>query len=1061
MHGWKRAAGMLAAALPGVIAGIGLWLLSRVDLALFHSLATLYCVIVGATICVIGWNARAYLRNGYLLFIIAAWPAAIALDLLHVLLSPAGVGTAARPLVGEELCVGGRLLEAISLIIAPLVMKRRVRPTPVSLAFVAAAALLLLVSLHWGLLPAFRIDGAVPTPFRLVTGLTLTAGFLIATGLLWRRRSGFDAVVFQSLAGALALRAGAEALAVAQPFAGVNAMSGALLARVASQYLVYRGLIQTSVIEPHAILFRELQQRKEKLHTLSARYQAILDAVPDLIVEVDRAKRMTWLNKTARQFFGEGALGREAAEYFEGEQDTYAAVQPLFEGSENVHYVESWQRRQDGEKRLLAWWCRVLKDQEGLPVGALSTARDITDQRRAETALLASQTRFQALFESMTDPVALYEMVYNAAGEPTDYRVLDVNPACERAVGLPRDRIVGATMSSLCGTGTAPHLDIAASVAETGRPVGLSYHHEPRRLHLSVSCFSPEKGKLAAVFADVSERKRVEEAVLKAKEAADAANRAKGEFLANTSHEIRTPMNAIIGMTDLVLETELAPLQREYVAVIRNSAEALLTLINDVLDFSRIEAGQLTLEAIEFGLRDLVGQALASIQIQAGRKGLAVGHEIDVEAPDRLVGDPVRTRQVLINLLANAVKFTHQGRIDLRVTVLSEHQDHVLLEFSVADTGVGVPPEKQGLIFESFQQADGSTTREYGGTGLGLSVSKKLVTLMGGRIWVESAAGRGSVFRFTLPLGRPGATMLPGVGSESVELAGLPVLIVSTSAERVVGLRHLLQSWGAVPTVVDSGPAALVLLDQASQDQQPYELAVFDGQPPELDSFALAEKTRANTRLCGMKTLMLAAVGQRGDAARCRQLGVGGYLAGPIEEQGLRSMIEAVLGAGTDRNAPELITRHSLREARGRLTLLLVESPPGDGEAAPGNPEATPRAQEAAGRLLEKWGHRVSRARGRQGVLAALEQMRFDALLLDVGSPAADGPAICAAIREREERTGGHLPIIAIDAAHATGARPAAGEGLVDARIASPVSPADLATALANLCDRRPRDRAA
>ena len=539
---------------------------------------------------------------------------------------------------------------------------------------------------------------------------------------------------------------------------------------------------------------------------------------------------------------------------------------------------------------------------------------------------------------------------------------------------------------------------------------------------------------LVGIGRDITHLKKVQEEMQNAREAAEAASRAKSEFLANMSHEIRTPLNGVMGMTDLALETDLTQEQREYLETVKMSGDSLLTVINDILDFSKIEAGKIDLEALDFDLRDSLESTLKTLAVRADEKGLELLCEVAPEVPEVVRGDSSRLRQIVVNLVGNAIKFTDSGEIAVKVQVEARDGTECVCRFTVADTGVGIPEDKRELIFKPFSQADTSTTRKYGGTGLGLTISTRLVQMMGGKIWVESEVGRGSQFHFTVRLEAADAKEIKlGTIAPPELLRGVKVLVVDDNRTNRRILEGMLLRWHMKPIAVDCAAAALTQLSAALGAGEPYPLILTDMHMPEMDGFALIEQIRQRPELSAATIMMLTSAGHRGDAARCQELGVAAYLLKPIRQSELREAVARVLGAREQEGAIPLITRFSLQETRepgACLRVLLAED--------------NLVNQRLAVRLLEKRGHRIVVASTGLEALQALDKESFDLVLMDVQMPEMDGLEATAAIREKEKGSGLHQAVVALTAHAMKGDREKCLAAGMDGYLTKPIRPQEL-----------------
>jgi PAS domain S-box-containing protein len=691
---------------------------------------------------------------------------------------------------------------------------------------------------------------------------------------------------------------------------------------------------------------------------------------------------------------------------------------------------------------------KIAKDDLELRVQARTEElqSEVKERMRAEESLSEERKVLRALIDNVPD----FMYVKDA-----DCRFLLANLAVARQMGAktPEELLGKSDFDFYPPELAATFYEDEQNVIRSGQAVvnreekGVDSHGNESEIMTTQVPLRDKNGRvtgLVGIGHDITHLKKAQEEMKMAREAAEAASRAKSEFLANMSHEIRTPLNGVMGMTDLALETDLTPEQREYLETVKMSGDSLLTVINDILDFSKIEAGKIDLEAIDFNLRNDLETTLRTLALRADEKGLELMCEVAPEVPEIVRGDSNRLRQILMNLVGNAIKFTDHGEIAVKVQVESKEGLDSLCHFTVADSGIGIPEDKRELIFMPFSQADSSTTRKYGGTGLGLTISTRLVQMMGGKIWVESEVGRGSQFHFTTRLGAADSKKIKvGTIAPPELLRGVKVLVVDDNRTNRRILDGMLVCWQMKPTSVEGGREALAELSAAREAGEPYRLILTDMHMPLMDGFALVEQIRNSPELSTATIMMLTSAGHRGDAARCQELGMSAYLLKPIRQSELREAVARVLGASRQEGAIPLVTRFSLQDARepnAFLSVLIAED--------------NLVNQRLAVRLLEKRGHQVAVAATGIEALKALEKEKFDLVLMDVQMPEMDGLEATMAIRQKEKGSGFHQPIVALTAHAMKGDREKCLAAGMDGYLTKPIRPQELDHLLATYLPR-------
>jgi len=779
-------------------------------------------------------------------------------------------------------------------------------------------------------------------------------------------------------------------------------------------------------------LKREIAERKwakEVIKDSQALYSSLVENLPVHVLRKDANGQFTFANQSFCDLLGkplEEIRGKSDFDFYSEElarkyrRDDERVLQTgeLFEAVE--------ENKTDGETCYVQVMKSAVRDAGGKAVGIQVIFWDVTEREKAETALEHERYLLHALMDNLP---------HNIYFKDTQSRFIRINRAMSRYFDLKG--VSDALGKTDCDFFTGEHAQQAMAdeqeIIRSGQPI-LDKEEKETWSDGHITWVSTSKlplrspnGEIIGTFGisrDITDRKLAAEQLQAAKEAAEVASRAKSDFLATMSHEIRTPMNGIIGMLDLLLNAGPTPQQRVYLDLASQSAETLLRLLNDILDFSKIEAGKFELEMVAFALRDTLGDTLHTLAGRATEKGLELTYRIPPDVPDGLVGDPGRLCQVIINLTGNAIKFTEEGEIVVEVQTDALLDSDVRLHFTVRDTGLGIPPEKQRVIFESFRQADSSMTRRYGGTGLGLAISSHLVELMQGRMWVESEVGEGSVFHFVALFSlHEDVPVEPAAELET--LSGLRVLVVDDNGTNRLILEEMLNNWGMKPTAVDSGQAALIEMGKAVGVGEPFRLALLDVMMPQMDGFALAEQIRKNPGLSETPLIMLSSAGSPGSNARCRQLGIDHCLIKPVKQSELLDSIIAVLRVATaDEVTPQAADRERPDNVQS-LRILLAE----DGLVN----------QKVAVSLLEQRGHRVTVANNGREALAALDREAFDVVLMDVQMPTMDGFEATGIIRRKEEISDAHMPIIAMTAHAMKGDRERCLEAGMDGYIPKPI----------------------
>jgi two-component system, sensor histidine kinase and response regulator len=809
----------------------------------------------------------------------------------------------------------------------------------------------------------------------------------------------------------------------------------------AADYLV-KDVFDVSRLE-HSIRYAlERQRLSKELELEQYLLRSLLENLPDNIYFKDRDSKFIRISRAMADWFNldnpSDAVGKTDEDFFTDEHAAQARADEveLMDQDEPVLDKVEKETWPDGRTTWVSTSKLPLRDRDNKVVGTFGVSRDITAQQEALNALSQSERLNRQIVDTALDAFV---------GMDAEGTIIDWNPQAEVIFGWKPEEALGQTLSDTI----IPERFRDAHVAglkrflETGEGSVIQRRLELVALHKSGHEFpvevtiSPIRDADSCIFSafvhDITNRKQAEKELRESKEAAESANQAKSDFLANMSHEIRTPMNAVIGMTELVLDTELTQSQNEYLGMVRDSADSLLSLINDILDFSKIEAGKLQLDSAVFSIRDTLGDTLRSLSVRAHREELELACHIDPAVPDALVGDPSRLRQVVVNLVGNAIKFTQRGEVIVHVEVDQKDDQSALLHFAVADTGIGIAREKLKSVFQAFEQADTSTTRQYGGTGLGLTICSRLTRLMQGTIWADSELGKGSTFHFTARLGISDTP--PKAPSKRI-VQGSRVLIVDDNATNRLILDEMLTNWGIETSCVEGVDQAIESLRRAREVGKGYDLVLSDVHMPDKDGFALASEIRNDEKLAGAVIMMLTSGDRSEDVQQCREFGVSAYIRKPIKQSELfDSLVAALAIDGTgDSAAADAEDSQRNEVVIPPLRCLLAED--------------SVVNQKLALALLKKWGHSGTVANNGMEAVELVARKSFDVVLMDVQMPEMDGLEATRQIRQSEVGTDRHLPIIAMTAHAMKGDRELCIESGMDDYVSKPVRPWQLINAL-------------
>ncbi len=788
--------------------------------------------------------------------------------------------------------------------------------------------------------------------------------------------------------------------------------------------------------------FEAAEQQLEELKAEQALLEALMETIPDDIYFKNRAGQFLRINRAKALRSGltdpRQAIGKSDASFFQSEHADASLAQEQEIMQSETPLVDQVERLvwPDGHISWVSATKVPLRDHTGQIIGTVGISRDITKHHDTEEALHVERDRLRTLIDNLPDHIFIKDR---------DGRFMTVNSTLVFSLGKQSEsELLGLSDRDIFELEMAKRFEIDDQrVIKTGvmlfnREEELATTDGFRRTILTTKV--PLRSKtgdiigLVGICRDITERKLAEEELQRAKEAAEVANRAKSDFLANMSHEIRTPMNAVIGMTELLLGSEIQAEQRDYLETIRDAADSLMGVINDILDFSKIESGKFELDNYPIEVREWLGDTVRTLGVRAHAKHIELAFDIDDAVPQFVLGDGLRLRQIILNLVGNAIKFTEQGEVFVSVKAAQLTEDHVQLHFSVSDTGIGMTPEQQSRVFQAFEQADTSMTRRYGGTGLGLSISSRLVSLMGGRLNVHSQPGQGSTFEFLVNFAKPAVSAPDKPRSLDLELlTGLRVLIVDDNDTNRRILLRMCQNWRMTPIAVADATAALDQLRKASETGPPFDLVLTDASMPDIDGFTLASHIQQDRKIGSVVVMMLTSLDQTHGAKDLERLGIKSFLVKPVKQSDLLDAIMLAMdGRRSDSPAPVEIQQTAAQLPP--LQVLLAEDSLANQKLAIG--------------LLKRWGHTVTVANNGREAVALASQRKFDLILMDVQMPEMDGMEATALIQQRQAQTGQRVPIIAMTAHAMKGDKERCLAAGMDAYVSKPVRPNDLLAAM-------------